>query len=188
MDHFYRKIQGWFDYAALYNMMIEEMPDNFRFVELGVWKGKSLSYFVVESMNRGKAGEIFAVDHWLGSEEHQKGGKVYDPIIDLKDGLFEEFLRNISPVRDKIKVIRKPSLEAFKDFEDESLDSFFLDGSHDYDSAIKDMNAWFPKIKPGGIFAGHDFNWRGVREALKSFTDKSKLNFSVMHRSWYIKK
>ena len=55
-------------------------------------------------------------------------------------------------------------------FADQSCDLIFLDADHSYDAVKADALAWFPKLKPGGIFAGHDSNrdgvQRGVNDAL----------------------
>ena len=42
-------------------------------------------------------------------------------------------------------------------YEDASLDFVFLDGDHSYDGLKKDIIAWLPKVKKGGIICGHDF-------------------------------
>lgn len=171
MEHFYKGIQGWFDYAGLYNSILDELPDGFSFVEVGVWKGRSLSYFAVECVNRGKSGRIFAVDHWLGSEEHRPGGKFHEPLLERRDGLFEHFLANIEPVKEMVTVVRSPSLEAARLFKYASLDAIFVDASHDYEGVKMDLEAWHPKLKKGGVFCGHDYteDWPGVRKAVDEF-------------------
>ena len=76
--------------------------------------------------------------------------------------------------------IRKLSMAAVNDFEDESLDAIYIDGNHRYDSVCNDINKWMPKLKNGGIISGHDYygniklavdNTLGV--PLKTFKDKS---------------
>jgi len=41
---------------------------------------------------------------------------------------------------------------------DKTLDIVYLDADHRYSSVYKDIIAWAPKIKPGGILAGHDYD------------------------------
>jgi predicted O-methyltransferase YrrM len=61
------------------------------------------------------------------------------------------------------------SLDAVSLYDDASLDFVFIDGSHDYDSVCKDIDAWLPKVKPNGILAGHDYRYyEGVRRAVDS--------------------
>jgi hypothetical protein len=43
-------------------------------------------------------------------------------------------------------------------FDDHSLDAVFVDGSHLYDDVKRDIEAWMPKVRKGGILFGHDLN------------------------------
>jgi predicted O-methyltransferase YrrM len=53
--------------------------------------------------------------------------------------------------------IIKPSLEAFDDFDDESLDFVYIDANHDFPNFINDLHEWLKKVKTGGIMSGHDY-------------------------------
>ena len=44
MEHFYKKIQGWFMYKKAYDIAINRAQDGYHFVEVGAWKGMSTSY------------------------------------------------------------------------------------------------------------------------------------------------
>ena len=52
-------------------------------------------------------------------------------------------------------------------YEDNSLDFVFIDASHKYIDVKEDIINWLPKVRKGGILAGDDFSWSGVRRALK---------------------
>lgn len=54
--------------------------------------------------------------------------------------------------------VQKLSVEAAKDFEDESLDFVYIDAAHDYENVSNDLKAWYPKVKIGGIMSGHDYS------------------------------
>mmetsp|Transcript_12143 Transcript_12143/g.38332 ORF Transcript_12143/g.38332 Transcript_12143/m.38332 type:complete len:206 (+) Transcript_12143:678-1295(+) len=41
--------------------------------------------------------------------------------------------------------------------EDYLLDFVFIDGPHTYQNVRRDIQLWQPRIRPGGILAGHDF-------------------------------
>ncbi len=175
MNHIYQEEQfgeDWFSYPNLYKSMVDKFPAGSKFVEVGSWKGKSSAYMAVEIANSNKSIDFFCVDTWKGSIEH----------IDFPDleSLYETFTNNMKPLSRYHIPMRMPSLEAAKEFEDKSLDFVFIDASHEYEDVKDDIKAWLPKIKPGGVLAGHDYyvdivEWapgvrKAVHEELPSFT------------------
>ena len=56
------------------------------------------------------------------------------------------------------KFVQLSSVAAAQRFSDESLDFVYLDGAHEYAAIKEDLKAWFPKVKVGGILAGHDYS------------------------------
>ena len=192
MDHFYDKIQGWCDYFDLYKSILVDLPENFTFAEIGVWKGQSISYFTVESLNLNKQGTIYAIDHWKGSSEHlDPEHGAYEPLLqEGPDSLYNLFLSNIEPVKEKITVLRKDSVEASKDFSDNTFDAIFVDAGHGYNDVLQDLISWYPKVKNnGGIICGHDYDWSGVNLAVNSFfSHLNKPVFPASSRSWKVYK
>jgi predicted O-methyltransferase YrrM len=91
-----------------------------------------------------------------------------DPAV--KQGqLYDLFVDNMAPINKSKQVVmwlRSDSVEASKDFGNGSIDCVFIDASHDYDNVKKDITAYLPKVKSGGILAGHDWSWHGVRKAV----------------------
>jgi|LakMenEpi03Aug12_release.lakeMendotaPanAssembly.Ray.scaffolds.fasta_scaffold560496_2 hypothetical protein len=186
MEHIYSNIQGWFDGEKTYNFIIDKLPNNFKFVEVGVWKGRSLSYFVVESINKNKIGNIYAVDTWEGSLEHKKDhNNLFNDEL-----LYKEFLSNINPIKENIIIIKKTSIEASQDFENESLDSVFIDASHEYNDIKQDLISWYPKIKTGGILSGHDYEigWPGVLRAVNEFALHNNYKIENNGSYWWLLK
>ena len=49
------------------------------------------------------------------------------------------------------------SVEAASLFENGSFDFVYLDADHSFESVWQDLSVWYPKIRIGGILAGHDF-------------------------------
>ena len=71
----------------------------------------------------------------------------------------------------KTEFIKKPSLEAALQVEDNSLDFVYIDGDHSFDAVIQDLIAWVPKVRPGGIVSGHDYTpVVGVSKAVDAYT------------------
>ena len=163
MEHFSRDIDGYFglDDMEYYKFLIEQLPDNSHFVEVGSFKGRSASYAAVEIINSGKNIKFDCVDTWKGSEEHKELEVVKN------DTLFDIFLENMKPVEGYYTAIRKSSLEAAELYEDESLDAVFIDAAHDYDNVVADINAWSRKVKVGGFISGHDFVYPPIQDALR---------------------
>ena len=159
--------EPWFSYPNLYTQFVNETPNGGTIVEVGSWKGKSTAYLGVEVINSGKDIRVYAVDTWLGSpneDVHQN-----DPAV--KQGqLYDLFVDNMAPINKSKQVViwlRSDSVEASKDFGNGSIDCVFIDASHDYDNVKKDITAYLPKVKSGGILAGHDWSWHGVRKAVQ---------------------
>jgi hypothetical protein len=153
IGHFYEKIDGWFDFQNLYASVVKKYGNGSRFVEVGVWKGKSAAYMAIEIINSGKKIQFDCIDNWEYID-----GLQYD--IDKSlfgNDLYREFLSNIHPVRDVIHPIKSISWEAAELYENNSLDFVFIDAAHDYYSVKKDITSWLPKVKIGGIIAGHDY-------------------------------
>ena len=60
----------WFIFPNFYRRLVADCPTDGRIVEVGSWKGKSTAFLLVEACNKSPKIEIYAVDTWLGSEEH----------------------------------------------------------------------------------------------------------------------
>ena len=90
MKHEYYKIPGWFNYAEMYDIAIENIPKDGKFLEIGCFLGKSTNYLCTNLINAGREDvTVYALDTFKGSSEHQ----FLDKIID-KDGSFMEKTKN----------------------------------------------------------------------------------------------
>lgn len=95
--------------------------------------------------------KVYLIDAWAayrGYREHVTQAKI--------DSLYEKALERLGGF-DNYEVIRKFSMEAVKDFEDESLDFVYIDGNHGLEWAVPDIGFWSRKVKRGGIVSGHDY-------------------------------
>ena len=66
---------------------------------------------------------------------------------------------------------------------DMSVDFCFIDADHAEAACTRDILAWLPKMKPGGIIAGHDIDSPGVRAAVTKTVFKL-YPVKVSGRSW----
>ena len=176
LEHIYLKgcfEEDWFTYPNVYLAMVENCRPDGTLVEVGAWKGRSSSFLVVEAKNKSKDISVHIVDTWLGSPEHTE---------EMKDGLYEKFIANMSPLSGHYIAHRKNSLEACEQFSDGTLDGVFIDADHSYESVLADIKAWLPKVRSGGILAGHDYfsTYLGVVQAVNISFD----SFQVIEGCW----
>lgn len=193
IEHFFNKIQGWFDYANLYAEILDLYGhDDAIFVEIGSWKGRSAAFMATEIANKYPRVEFYCVDTWTGHGGLE--GVVPAPVPDTDmHKLYETFLENIKPVKDHIIPIRQPSNIAADRFGDRTLDFIFIDAGHTYEDVKKDIMCWLPKLKTTGTLAGHDYldkNYPGVKKAVDQLVPDSVeyLPFSWILRPEFIKK
>jgi hypothetical protein len=62
------------------------------------------------------------------------------------------------------------SVEMAQGFEDGSLDWVYIDAGHSYKDIKADYEAWEPKVRSGGIIAGHDYGDNGF--GVKKYIDE----------------
>jgi len=197
IDHYYYKIHGWFVQENLFTQMVLSCndTDEYHFVEIGSWKGKSSTYMGVEIINSGKRIKFDCVDTWEGSKEHLDPENVsHEPLLKVPNGLYNEFIKNIEPVKSVINPIRMPSIEASKLYEDNSLDFVFIDGAHDYFNVKQDIEHWLPKVKVGGYIAGDDYVWPPINMAVKEIFDEKQITsirsaaYQGAEQTWLVQK
>jgi len=140
----------------------------------------------VEIHNSGKTIGFDCVDTWKGSETedaHQNDQYV------KTNTLYEKFSQNIERVQHIVKPVIGFSVEVAKQYTDDSLDFVFIDGDHRYECVLADIQAWLPKVKAGGIIAGHDYGWcsdvrRAVHEVFGDADGKYEDSYGVGYSSY----
>ena len=139
-------------------------------VEIGVQKAEFSEQFL--SLWNGKMYHM--VDPW----KHYSDSNYVDHCNvgqAEQDQVFMEAKNRMSKYSHRINFIRLTSLEAVNEFDENSLDFAYLDGRHDYYNVMMDMMAWWPKVKKGGIMAGHDFDSENLIAAVLEFSRKMDL-------------
>jgi len=184
---YYRNIDGWCDFEDLYVEVAKSVPNGSILIEVGVWLGRSVCFLAEVLKDMKKDVLIFAVDTWEGSDE--KEHKEYIESVGGKDKFYEEFLSNMKAagVASFVKPVRKPSLDAAKDFTDGVATFIFIDAEHHYQNVYNDIEAWKPKVKSGGMIAGHDHyvgnkDSEGVVLAAKAHFGE---DYKFTHSCWY---
>lgn len=111
-------------------------------VEVGVYKGEFTELFLKEGLY------VYAIDPWLAYSEQSRQER--------QEFLYRHTLRELKKYPN-CEIIRKSSMDAVKDFKDNSLDFVYLDGDHSFQAITNDICEWEKKVKIGGILAGHDY-------------------------------
>ena len=135
--------ENWFNYPSVYKLIVANAKNNSKFVEVGSWKGRSSAYMLVEIINSKKNIQLTSVDSWPEEE-----------IYNIYLNNMAEFVKN----KDLYQHIRGSSVEGAEHFENNSLDFVFIDACHLYECITLDIETWMPKVKKGGVLAGHDYN------------------------------
>ena len=134
-------IKGYFTSPLLYSDMVDRYPDGSIFIEVGVYRGRSLYYLLKKIKESGKNITVYGVDYYKGQS----------------DGFYDETLSNLSEFNGEYKLLRTDSVSASKIFKNKSIDFVFIDAGHAYEEVKSDIDAWLPKVKKGGIISGHDY-------------------------------
>jgi len=165
--------ENWFTYPGVYRRMVENCRPDGILVELGAWKGRSSHFLVSKAKEKSPHISVHIVDTWLGSPEHS---------MEQAQNLYEKFLANMESLEGFYIAHRMTTSEAASLFDDGSLDGVFIDADHTYEAVKKDIQNWMPKVRKGGIFAGHDYvsSWPGVIRAV----DELVHGFSTMEECW----
>jgi hypothetical protein len=144
--------------------------------EIGVSKGK-FSKHVCRTIRDVK---LYGIDPW----------DAYDGYVERKGERGQQTLnRHYEEAKGRLapydcELIKAYSLDAVKQFEDNSLDFVFIDANHSFEYAVDDMAAWSKKVRPGGIVSGHDY-WNSrdgfgalrlpIDDFVRHLTDKEKI-------------
>ena len=167
---------GWFDFADFYDFISNKFQSGI-FVEIGTWKGLSIKYLADKVKNKNI--QVIGIDTFQGT-----AGEHDDDIDIINCSLYETYLKNISGT--KIHTLVGRSDEIHVNFLDESIDFLFIDADHHYEAVKKDIELWYPKIKPGGIISGHDYTVGGdcgvIPAVNEAFPDVKIYSGSVWHK------
>jgi len=152
-------------------------------IEVGVRYG----IYAKEMLNRTNM-HIHCVDPW------EYNAELHDPHI-----AFARFMERVYKTIDRVTIVKDYSYNAHSMFIDNSIDFVYIDALHDYTSVKRDITLFYPKVKSGGIFAGHDYgsDWPGIIQAVDEFcaennyelhltTDEPVMEIDEGQKTWYI--
>lgn len=140
-------------------------------IEIGTDRG----IFARQFLDRWHGEMLYCVDPYLSYHEMR-----WDRTGDLMLAV-----AHLAPHASRVRFIRALSSSAAIYFEEgEPLPTqvgfIYIDGSHDHESVRNDLSLWWPRLLPGGVFAGDDYQMPPVRNAVIDFATDHKLPISLI--------
>lgn len=152
--------------------------------EIGVFKGE----FAQMLLRVCQPEVMYLVDHWLLSLRWgppiNAPGELFAQDLVLGDAAYREcratFAAEIASGR--VRVLHGASEEWMPRLPNKSLDWVYIDADHSYEGASIDLRLAWPKVKPGGWIAGHDYCplFPGVIQAVDEFCEEFRLAIDIM--------
>jgi len=157
--------------------------------EIGVLEGEFSEHILKYS----HLSILYSIDPYKNFEK-----SIYNDPLNITQDEFKRVYKltcqRLGKYKNRSSVLRLESYEASKTFKDESIDFIYIDANHSYEACKKDIECWWPKLKKGGIFAGHDYWIRenfGVIKAVDEFCRANNQRLFVTFEetpSWYLVK
>ncbi|HEX8077747.1 MAG TPA: class I SAM-dependent methyltransferase, partial [Chthoniobacterales bacterium] len=120
-------------------------------VELGVDRGESYFAFCQSALENQTGTMCFGIDSWQGDPH----AGTYD------ETTFSQVSEHNRLNYASFSILQRASFdEAVGQFDDNSIDLLHLDGLHTETAVRRDLEAWLPKLRPGGVLLLHDVDVR----------------------------
>jgi len=155
--------------AEYYATLLNDMDLLGEAVEIGVFRGKFSAAFLA---------------HWKGHLLHLVDPWHAPPNAQGMKGTTKELDEAIAAVKqhaNRVKFHVATSADAAEDIQDSSLDFVYVDGDHRYPGVLADLLTYWPKLRIGGVLAGHDYRSNcGVPRAVREFCKERNLQHHVL--------
>lgn len=168
--------------------ILERLPPGpVRGVEVGVFAG-DLSRRLLARADL----YLTMVDSW--STEHPVAyvatGDYHTGMSAAEQSAAQEIARGVTDfASNRRRIIAQDSVQVAREISDQSLDFVFIDADHSYEGCRADLRAWLPKVRPGGLLCGHDYDnpdfpGFGVKQAVDELLGNVELgaNFTWFKR------
>ena len=157
-------------------------------IEIGSYLGKS-AFFLGNAVKLSGNGKLFAIDHFKGNKNKEQFYKVNnEDLSDLK-GIFLENIQK-SELEDYVTLIDKPSHEASKEIEDNSVRLIFIDGDHSREGVLNDIISYKKKLKKNSIIVFDDYNqekFPALVDVVNEFVSKEKIRRKyIIHTTFVV--
>ena len=115
-------------------------------VEIGTHEGGFADHILANTTST-----LYCVDPYISYDEYDDGINAF-----TGDSLYNKTREKLlSKYGDRVKFIRKFSVDALADIP-EAIDFLYIDGNHRYTYVSKDLELYYPRVKPGCFIVGDD--------------------------------
>lgn len=170
--------------AFLRNIDRRDLMQMYNIKGLGIEVGVQSGYFSKEILNRTTDFHLITLDSWRNIEEGYNEGGNSETETQIRN--LTDTLRMLSEQHEgRFTIMRELCEVACHFFKDELFDFIYLDANHSEEFVTEELKRWYPKLKPGGLIAGHDYVTRpddsafGVKAAVDKFFKENNLKFEV---------
>ena len=173
----YKNLDGWCSEEKskyLFDLTFNTKPN--LIVEIGVYKGKSLSSFSAASLLLDDC-KVIGIDSYdindiILNQEIKKTFVTQEELTESKNIMLDTFNNLKLPVN----LIEKSSINAYFDenFNNKKIDILHIDSSHTEEDSVIDTLLWMPRIRAGGFLIYDDANWESLKNAQKFALKKCK--------------
>lgn len=149
-----QSIYGWMQPGEL-QWLAEQAREHLLIVEIGSYLGRSTRALADNTL-----GKVLAVDDWQGADSDHR------PVsFERQQQLYTEFCGNMGELI-KAGIVIPCRVDHGSVQIKINPDMVFIDGDHTYEGARRDIQIWYPQLKPGGLISGHDSGHPPIRQAL----------------------
>jgi len=152
----FHSIQGFGEipFTWHWKLLVDECPSDFTFLEIGVYRGRVLSQIGMLAMKTNKKAKIYGITP-LSHEGDKYSGYEH---IDYLQEITRNFI-NLSGNNNNLEIIKGYSQDSNiinKAIEHGPYNIVFIDGCHDYDAVVSDLNNYSKMVVPGGYLVMDD--------------------------------
>jgi predicted O-methyltransferase YrrM len=136
---------------------------------------------------------LHAVDPWCSGGNHTTMPRDDEELLQARKEFFDSAVKWLGQ---RLRVHEVDSVKATSNVANSSMDFIFIDACHLYEYVKQDLELWFPKVTPGGLVSGHDYQSAGdrrglfgVKRAVDEWCGKNGYKVNVAPGSvwWFIK-
>jgi hypothetical protein len=158
-----------------------------RLVEIGVYRGRLFLPLGRLLQLRGK-GEIVGIDPYSADAavqhdvEREGVDLVAWPTTIDWDGIHDEVAGAVArwDMGEHARLVRRRSEDAAELFADAPIDLLHIDGNHDRDAVLEDLDRYLPLIREGGYLVMDDIAWPSVKPIYAELAERFEVLFSLV--------